>query len=177
MTTLEWSETEHGYVSDRYLIARADAGLWSLESDSSAQPALVGGRSNHVWIHNSLGSARAAALHMEVVRVRHIKLIRHVTLSIVMFGCAVGFYLTMVASTAANRLEWFVLAGAALVAALSEGLDAFVLIVADGWDHRYEVPRLSIIDRFVSSLVVSTMWRRNPTVGTSLEQIRVRTLT
>jgi hypothetical protein len=177
MTTLEWSETEGGYTSGGYLITRTGTRQWSMEVDTSVKPPMRrrprdDGRSFH-----SLGSARAAALHLEVVRVRRIKLIRHVTLSMVMFGMSVGFYLTMAAGSEANRLEWFTLSGVAIFAALSEGLDAFVLVVADGWDHRYEVPRLSIVDRVVSFTVISALWPRPEPVNTHEDMESVRTLT
>ena len=93
-----------------------------------------------------------------------------------MFGMSVGFYLAMAAGSETNRLEWFTLSGVAIFVALSEGVDAFVLMVADGWDHRYEVPRLSIVDRFVSFAVISALWPRPEAVNASEEIERVRTL-
>jgi hypothetical protein len=125
---------------------------------------------------NSLRTARAAALHLEVVRVRRIKLIRHVTLSIVMLGLSVVFYLTMSAGNEANRLEWFALAGASLVIALSEGIDAFAVVVADGWDYGYQAPRISILDRFVLSVVTSTVWPKPRPVATCDQTASVRPL-
>ena len=104
-------------------------------------------------------------------------LVRHVTLSMVMFGMSVGFYLTMAAGTEANRLVWFTLSGVAVFVALSEGLDAFVLVVAGSWDHRYEVPRLSIVDQVVSFTVISALWPRSEPVNTHEDIESVRTLT
>jgi hypothetical protein len=148
-----------------------------MEVDASVKPPIHRRRLDDGRVFPSLKSARAAALHLEVVRVRRIKLIRHMTLSMVMFGMSVGFYLTMVAGTEANRLEWFTLSGVAIFVALSEGLDAFVLIVADGWDHRYDVPRLSIVDRVVSFTVISALWPRPEPVNTHEDIESVRTLT
>jgi hypothetical protein len=94
-----------------------------------------------------------------------------------MFGLSVAFYATMSASPVTNRLEWFALAVATLVVALSEGLDAFVLVVADGWDRIYEVPELSIVDRSVSFAVVSALWPRPEPVSTDDQREIVRPLT
>jgi hypothetical protein len=113
---------------------------------------------------------------LEVVRVRRIKLIRHVTLSIIMFGLSVGFYLTMAAGSEVNRLEWFSLSAVAIFVALSEGLDAFVLVVADGWDHRYEVPSVTFIDKHVSLVVIATLWPRPEHVEATEGAERVRAL-
>jgi hypothetical protein len=145
--------------------------------DASVRPAARRRRLDDGKIFLSLPSARAAALHLEVVRVRRVKLIRHVTLSIVMFGTSIGFYLTMLAGSEVNRLEWFTLSAVAMFVALSEGLDAFVLVVADGWDYRYEVPKLSIIDRFVSLVVISTLWPRPERADTTDDVQKVRSLT
>jgi hypothetical protein len=177
MTTLEWNETDSGYRSGPYQISPVGSGQWSLEADPSLKPPVRQGSSDDAGIFKSLKSARAAALHLEIVRVRRAKLIRHVTLSIVAFGLSVAFYLTMSASSETNRLEWFVLAGAALFIALSEGLDAFVLLVEDGWDYRYEVPKLSMLDRSVSSVVISAVWRQPVPIKTSEQSVLVRPLT
>jgi hypothetical protein len=83
----------------------------------------------------------------------------------------------MIQGTQANGLEWFVLAGVALYIALSEGLDAFVLLVSDGWDHRYEVPKVTALDRIVSSAVIPVLWRRPTSLRPTREQERVRPLT
>ena len=176
MTSLEWIETEDGYRSGGYEITRRGASQWSIQVDSTLKPPLRRPRSNDEWTFRSLKSARAAALHLEIVRVRRVKLIRHVTLSIVTFGLAVGCYLTMTAAAEMNQLSWFVLSGFALVASLSEGLDAFVLVVSDGWDYRYEVPKLSVLDRSVSFLIVSTLWPKPKSVEASLEPVSVRVL-
>ena len=176
MTTLDWSETEHGYVSSGYLITRPPGEIrWALRVDASLIPP-VRRTTSHARPYASLQSARAAALHLEVVRIRRIKVIRHITLSLVAFVLSVAFYFTMMSGTAANRLEWFALAGIALVVSLSEGLDAFVLIVADGWDHRYEVPRVTVTDRIVASMVVSTLWPKPHQASETRQIARVRPL-
>jgi hypothetical protein len=177
MTTLEWSETEDGHVSSGYLITRMGPAQWVLHVDASLIPPGKRPRTKHERPFASLRSARAAALHLEVVRVRRIKLIRHTSLAIAMFAMSVAFYVTMMAGTAANRLELFTLAGVSLVVSLSEGLDAFVLLVADGWDHRYEVPRVTVIDRTVTSAVVSTLWPKVRQVSISEQMASVRPLT
>jgi len=177
MTTFERSETEDGYTSSGYQITRTGARRWAVEVDSSVKPPIRRRRCDDRREFSSLRSARAAALHLEIVRVRRIKLIRHVTLSMFMFAMSVGFYLTMLAGSVTNRLELFTLSGLAIFVALSEGLDAFVLVVADGWDHLYEVPRLSRVDRVVSATVISTLWPRPEAVGTPGETESVRTLT
>lgn len=177
MTTLEWNETNDGYTSGGYQITRAGAKRWSMELDTSLIPPVVQRRSSEARMFRSLRSARAAALHLEAVRIRRIKLIRHVSLSIVLFGLSVGFYLTMSAGSETNGLEWFTLSAIALVLALSEGLDVFVLPVADGWDRRYDVPRISTVDRVVSHMVLSTVWPKRRTVNSSDELLGVRPLT
>jgi hypothetical protein len=177
MTTLEWSETEEGYESAGYRIKRFGTHEWTIEFDPSELPTLARRRSTDVRVFGSLKSARAGALHMEVVRIRSLKLIRHVTLSLMMLCLSVGSYVTMATGTQTNRLEWFVLAGAALFIGLSEGLDAFVLLVSDGWDHLYEVPKVTALDRIISSAVTSALWRRPISERPVHEQERVRPLT
>jgi hypothetical protein len=177
MTTLKWSETTNGYRSGGYRLTRAGARRWSMECDASMQPGAGNRRSDEPWVFDSLRSARAAAIHLEVVRVRRIKLIRHATLAIAMFGLSIVFYLTMSAGTEATRLEWFTIAGIALVMSLSESLDAFVLVVADGWDHLYEVPRLTLIDTVVAGVVVATLWPRRQATGPTGDVSKIRTLT
>lgn len=177
MTTLEWSETEDGYTSGGYQITRTGTRQWTVNVGTSTKPPIHRRRQDDSQVFHSLRSARAAALHLEVVRVRRAKLIRHVTLSMVMLGMSVGFYLAMAAGSQTNRLEWFTLSGVAIFIALSEGLDAFVLMVADGWDRIYEAPKLSIVDRFVSFMVISALWPRSEPVNAHEDIERVRTLT
>jgi len=177
MTTLEWSETEEGYESAGYQIKRFGTYGWTIGFDSSELPTIARRGSTDIRVFGSLKSARAAALHMELVRIRRLKLIRHVALSLMMFSLSVVSYVTMASGTLTYRLEWFVLAGAALFVGLSEGLDAFVLVVSDGWDHRYEVPKVTVLDRIISSVVTSTFWRKPISARPTNEQERVRTLT
>jgi hypothetical protein len=80
MTTLEWSETEEGYESAGYRITRTGTHGWTVHCEPSLMPAVAKQGSTHMRAFASLKSARAAALHMEVVRIRRLKLIRHVTL-------------------------------------------------------------------------------------------------
>jgi len=177
MTTLEWQDAHGTYVCDGYRIEPESRHRWLLTLDDPRIRMIVGRRFQAGRTFGSLRSARAAALHLEVVKVRRIKLIRHVTVSIVMIGLSVAFYLTMSAGTETSRLEWFGLAGAALVLALREGVDAFALAVADGWDHRYEVPRISMVDRIVSSAVVAALWRKGDVPSLEEPAVRVIPLT
>ena len=177
MTTLEWSETDHGYTSGGYKITRSGAKRWSIDFDNSIK-ALVGRhRAPDAWTFGSLPSARAAALHVEVVRVRRIKLIRHVTLAIVAMGFSFAFYIVMSAGTIVNHLEWFTLASVAMVFALNEGIEGFALLVADGWDHRYEVPHVSMLDRTVSLAVIAIFWPRPQEATISEADLNVTPLT
>ena len=177
MTTLEWSETEEGYESAGYQIKRLGTHEWTIAIDSPELPTVARRGSTDVRVFGSLKSACAEALHMELVRIRRLKLIRHVTLSIMMLCLSVGSYVTMATGAQTNRLEWFVLAGAALFVGLSEGLDAFVPLVSDGWDHSYEVPKVTALDRIISSAVTSTFWRKPISAQPTSEQERVRPLT
>jgi hypothetical protein len=177
VTTLEWSETEDGYESAGYRIMRSGTHGWTVRCDLAALPTVTRRRPADMPVFGSLKSARAAALHMEVVRIRSLKLIRHVALSLMMVSLSVGFYVAMATGTQTYRLEWFVLAGAALFIGLSEGLDAFVLVVSDGWDHRYEVPKVTALDRIIPFVVTSTPWRKPLSAQPTREQERVRPLT
>jgi hypothetical protein len=177
MTTLEWSETEEGYESAGYQIRRLGAHGWTISFDSPELPTIARRGSTDIRVFGSLKSARAAALHLELVRIRRLKLIRHVALSLMMFCLSVVSYVAMATGTQSYRLEWFVLAGAALFIGLSEGLDAFVLVVSDGWDHRYEVPKVTTLDRIISLVATSTLWRKPISERPTNEQERVRPLT
>jgi len=114
MTTLEWRETEEGYESSGYRIKRFGTHEWAIHCDRRELPTATRRGSTDMRVFSSLKSARAAALHMELVRIRRLKLIRHVTLSLVMLCLSVGSYVTMATGTQTNRLEWFVIAGAVL---------------------------------------------------------------
>jgi len=177
MTTLDWQEADGTFVCDGYRIERVTDRQWLLALDAARTRTSVSRHLRRDPVFGSLRSARAAALHFEVTRVRQIKLVRHVALAVVTFILAVVFYFVMASGTEATRLEWFVLAGVALVLALSESLDAFVLLVADGWDYRYEVPRLSIVDRMVSSAVILTLWPKPPVAVDAEPPARVQPLT
>jgi hypothetical protein len=177
VTTLEWSETQEGYESAGYRIKRSGTHGWTIRCDPSELPNVTRRGSADMRVFGSLQSARAAALHMELVRIRRLKLIRHVALSLMMLSLSVGFYVAMATGTQTYRLEWFVLAGAALFIGLSEGLDAFVLVVSDGWDHRYEVPRVTALDRIIPFVVTSNLWRKPISAQPTHKQERVRPLT
>ncbi len=160
MTTLEWLEADGAYVCDGYRITRSSDHEWMLTLDASRIRSVVRRGRHRSQRFGSLRSARAAALHLEVVTVRRMKRIRHVTLAFVLAFVSVASYLTMAASTPARQLEWFVVSGIALVFAFNEGLGALVLTVSDGWDHKYEVPRVTLVDRIVAGLVTRTLLPR-----------------
>ena len=101
------------------------------------------------------------------------KRIRHVTLAFVLAFVSVASYLTMAAATPARQLEWFIVSGVALIFAFNEAVEAFVLVVSDGWDHKYEVPPVTVIDRTVASLVTGTLLPQGDTAVPPPSQIRV----
>lgn len=103
----------------------------------------------------TLRAARAAAVHIEVVRLRRIKQARHVALASVFFVAAVWFYHLMALPAQWYRVELFAAATIALVVALSEGLAAFLMVIDDGWDYLYEVPRITFLDRAIAALLLS----------------------
>lgn len=177
MTDIDWIETDDGYTGSGYRISRVGSGQWSVGTDGSSSSSCRPHLGDDPRTFSSLKSARAAALHLEITGVRRIKLIRHLTVSILMGGLSVAFYLMMSAATAATRLEWFVVSGVALVVALSEGLDAFVLLVQNGWDHEHDVPRITIVDKVLSMAVVSTLLPKHPPVTTGEHTVHVRPLT
>ena len=166
MTTLEWHETAGAYVCDGYRITRSTEREWMLALDASRIRTVARRGRHRSQSFGALRSARAAALHLEVIRVRRIKRIRHITLAFVMALVSIASYLTMAAGTPARRLEWFAVSSVAIVLAFNEGIDAFVLMVSDGWDHKYEVPRLTVVDRLVACLVTATLLSCEDVVST-----------
>ncbi len=151
MSSFDWHHTRETDRCNGYRIRRVDAerASWVLEFDGTdAIP--LGLRSRDAGRrYRSLRCARAAAVHMEVVRLRRLKLTRHWFLSAVLLTTSVGFYLTMEAADQSSRIEWFLAALAVFVVGFSEGLDGVVILISDGWDHAYDVPRITRIDTWI----------------------------
>jgi len=159
MTTLEWEQSGNTYYRNGLRIDKLDApdAAWVLDADILP----VG-----VW-HRDLGKryrtlrlARAAAVHMEVVRLRRMKQARHVSLVAVLLFASVWSYRVMERPDQVYRVEWFALAVLAIALALNEGVGAFVMTVDDGWDYRYEVPRVTFLDRAIAGVLLQYPARR-----------------
>lgn len=116
--------------------------------------------------------ACAGAVHLEVCRVRRLKLARHIVLSVVFGLAAIAAYVTMAAPTQTYRIELFVLALAAMTLALSEGLEALLIIIDEGWDYLYELRHVSPVDRFIGRIIFSQ--RGRPVVAYHGDEARVR---
>lgn len=119
----------------------------------------------------TLTAARAAVVHMEVVRLRRIKQARHLVLTAVFSASAVWSYQIMALPEQWYRVEWFAVATIAVVVALSECLSAFLMVIDDGWDYRYEVPRITVVDRLIARMFLTYPSRRPH--GVAAERSRV----
>ena len=177
MASLLWDENGDTHRSRGYRIdhLRDDDPPWLLTLEDVTWPRFVVSARSDGERFRTLRSARAAALHMEVMRVRTAKLTRHIVLALMLLAAAGLLYSAMNVSTESSRIEWFVASLAALVLAWSEALSAFVILISEGWDHGYEVPRLSWIDRGVSGV---TIWLTSAGYGAedNLDQPLVQVL-
>ncbi len=117
--------------------------------------------------------ARAGVVQLEVVRLRRIKQARHLVLTAVFSASAVWSYQIMALPDQWYRVEWFVAATFAVVAALSEGLSAFLMVIDDGWDYRYEVPRITLVDRAIAGIVLRYPTRRGHAKDVAVPKVRV----
>jgi hypothetical protein len=161
MAALVWDEKDDIYRANGYRIDRVrDEGApWLLTLERVRWPRFVrqARRDGHrFW---SLRSACAAALHMEVVRVRCAKLTRHIVLAVLLLLTAGVLYAVMTLASEPTRVEWF--AGSLVVVGIawSEALSAFMIATSGGWDHGYEVPTLTWIDRGVTRAII---WLTSP---------------
>ena len=172
MTTLEREQSSNSYYSNGLRIDKLDApdAAWVLDADIVP----VG-----VW-HRDLGKryrtlrlARAAAVHMEVVRLRRVKKARHVALVAVLLIASVWFYRVMERPDQVYRVEWFALAVLAIALALNEGVGAFVMTVDDGWDYRYEIPRITFLDRAIARVLLQYPTRRMNADAADRSRVRI----
>jgi hypothetical protein len=173
MTILEWEQSGDSYYRDGLRIHRLDAPdvAWVLDADVLP----VG-----LW-HRDLGEryrtlrlARAAAVHMEVVRLRRMKRTRHLVLATALLFASVWFYRVMERPDQLYRIEWFAFAVFAMVLALSEALSAFLMTIDDGWDYRYEIPRITFLDRAISAVILRYPTKSDAT--NTVDHARVRVL-
>jgi len=97
--------------------------------------------------------AFAAAAHLEVLRERRIKFVRHVVLATLWAVAAVGAYIVMATPEQAFQVEWFAIALAAAFFCLNETLEGFLVVIDEGWDRFYEIRSVSRVDRLVAGVV------------------------
>jgi len=101
----------------------------------------------------SLRVARAAATHLEVLRERRIKFVRHVVLAILWAIVAVTAYRIMAAPDQPLQLEWFAVALVAVFFFLNETLEGFLVAIDEGWDRFYEIRSVSRTDRIIARAI------------------------
>jgi hypothetical protein len=175
MTSLVWDEKDDTYRSNGYRIVhlRGDGAPWLLTLENVRWPRFVVRARSDGERFRSLRAARGAAVHMEIARVRSAKLTRHIVLSVFLMVAAALLYSVMSVSAETSRIEWFAASLVALVMAWSEALSAFMILISEGWDYGYDVPRLSWIDRGVSGAAI---WLTAPGYGSTdvLEEPLVR---
>ncbi|GMQ99076.1 MAG: hypothetical protein BMS9Abin17_1626 [Acidimicrobiia bacterium] len=104
--------------------------------------------------------ACAAEAHLEVLRERRIKFVRHVVLATVWAVAAVVAYIVMAAPGQPFQVEWFVVAFVAAFFFLSETLEGFLVVIDEGWDRFYEIRRVTRTDRFIARVVFHPFSRR-----------------
>jgi len=104
--------------------------------------------------------ARSAEAHLNVLRERRIKFVRHVVLAIVWAVAAVFAYTVMAAPGQPFQVEWFVVALVAAFFFLSETLEGFLVVIDEGWDRFYEIRRVTPTDRFIARVVFDPFSRR-----------------
>lgn len=161
MTTLEWGRSDDRCTARTLRIERDDDApsdsIWLLCAE---RPPIGVWKRDLDKRFSTLGAARAAARHIDVVRLRRVKQARHVVLTCLFSASAIWSYQIMALPEQWYRVEWFAVATIAIVVALSEGLSAFLMVIDDGWDYLYEVPRITIVDRAIARTVLSYPSRR-----------------
>jgi len=106
--------------------------------------------------------ARAAVVHLEVLRERRIKFVRHVVLAALWLALAVVAYNVMASPGQRFQIEWFAVVLVAAFFFLSETLEGFLVVIDEGWDRFYEIRSVSRTDRFIARLVFLPFARRAP---------------
>ncbi|MCL1598643.1 MAG: hypothetical protein M3094_05630, partial [Actinomycetia bacterium] len=172
MTTLEQDAFDDRVHDNGLRIERTDDGGsdWLL---SCAAPPIGLWKRDLGKRFTTLRAARAAVVQMEVVRLRRIKQARHLVLTAVFSMSAVWAYQIMALPDQWYRVEWFVAATFAVAAALSEGLSSFLMVIDDGWDYRYEVPRITLVDRVIAGVVLQYPTRRGHVEAIEAPKVRV----
>jgi len=153
MVCLEWVDSDGIHRCDGYTIECVDSSSmsWSLRLDPSHLPLGLTPRDSGRRYRN-LRSARAAATHLEITRLRRMKFIRHGILAVVSLIASVVSYQMISLPHQGATLEWFAAALITMYIALSESLSGLLLLIDDGWDQRYEVPRITRLDRLCARL-------------------------
>jgi len=118
--------------------------------------------------------ARAAELHLEVLRERRIKFARHVVLAGMWAVAAVSAYNVMAAPGQPFQVEWFVASLVAVFFFLSETLEGFLVVIDEGWDRFYEIRRVTSTDRLIARVVFRPFSRRGRSEAEAeISQVRV----
>ncbi len=165
----ETAAARHGRAA-RLRIVEVGDGTWRLVGD----PVPVG-----VWRHDlerryhSRRAARTGAVHLEVVRVRRMKLTRHLVMTVVFATAAWWSHGLVERPGEVHRIEWFAVAVVGAVLALSEMLAAFLLTIDNGWDPGYEVPQVTALDRFVGRVVLQHPAQRTAHGDTRQAPVRI----
>lgn len=168
MAALVWDEKDDVYRAKGYRIDRVrdDGAPWLLTLERVRWPRFVRRARRDGERFWSLRSACAEALHMEVVRVRSAKLTRHIVLAVLLMLTAGGLYGAMTLASEPTRIQWFAVSLVVVAIAWSEALSAFMIATSGGWDHGYEVPHLTWIDRGVTR---ATIWLTSPSKLAAVE--------
>lgn len=103
--------------------------------------------------------ALAAVAHLEVLRERRIKFVRHIVLAAFWAAAAVVAYIVMAVPEQAFQIEWFAVALVAVFFFLNETLEGFLVVIDEGWDRFYEIRTVSRTDRLIARVVFSPFAR------------------
>lgn len=157
MAFFDWIQTsDETYRADGYRIDRIREGriLWLLHfDDTAAVPA--GFRPDAVeWKYRSLPSAKAAAIHVEMLRRRRVKIMRHAFWGVV-FGLAALLVFATLGDVGRNaRLAAFVIGLVCTGLALREMTHGIIMYSSGSWDYLYEAPHVTAIDTQIARFLV-----------------------
>lgn len=171
MTTIGWETIGRSHRRDGYRIDPADGeppGGWVVTVDETGF-ALV--EDMGVTRFRSLTSAKAAVVHHRLAVIRRTRLLRHLVLTVSAFFSMIPVFALMGPGASTRRVVFFAIGLVLLFVAMRELVGMVTILSSGGWDHGYDIPRLTVVDRLVVGCIdaVGASTRRTPSVADAVD--------
>lgn len=157
MAFFDWIRTgDKTYCADGYRIDRIREGRirWLLHFDDRGRvPA--GFRPDAVeWKYDSMASAKAAAIHVEMLRRRRVKIMRHAFMGVLLGLVALLVFASLGDVGRNARLAMFIFGLVCTGLALREMTHGIIMYSSGSWDYLYEAPHLTTLDTQIARFLV-----------------------